>query len=155
MKQIVLFLFAALAFVATGCSSSDGQEPGTPPSPPVSTPIEPATDARPHWEAPNAGDYEQTMNVYLIMQDELQPYLSENDILCAKIDGQVRGVAVPRLDEGSWLISMILFSNGAAPVQLSYYCDQLHRIFTTDWTTFDATVAPTGTGGIYKPTFVK
>ena len=95
------------------------------------------------------------MNVYLTLQKKLQPYISENDMICAKIDGEVRGVAVPRKDANDWLISLIVFSNGAAPIQLSYYCDKLHRIFTTDWMTFDASVAPTGEGGIYQPKFVE
>ena len=94
------------------------------------------------------------MNIYLTLQDELQPYISENDMVCAKIDGEVRGVAFPRQDQGDWLISLIVFSNGAAPIQLSYYCDRLHRIFTIDWTTFDASLPPTGTGGIYHLKFV-
>ena len=155
MKKTVLFLLTALAFMATGCSSGDDQTSNTPPMPPGAAVIEAGTDARPDWVAPNHLDYEQNMNVYLTLQDELQPYLSENDLICAKIDGEVRGVAVPRKDEGDWLISLFVFSNGAATVELSYYCDQLHRIFTTDWTTFDADVSPTGTGGIYRPIFVK
>ena len=158
MKKTLLFLLTALALVATGCSSGDGQEPTTPPTPPTppeTVVIEAGTDARPNWVAPNGDHYEQNMNVYLTLQDELLPYISENDMICAKIDGDVRGVAVPRQDAGDWLISLIVFSNGAASIQLSYYCDQLHRIFTTEWTTFDADVSPTGTGGIYRPIFVK
>lgn len=85
---------------------------------------------------------------------QLQPYISQNDMLCAKIDDEVRGVAVPRQDVTGW-ISLIVFSNGAAPIKLSYYCDQLHCIFTIDWTTFDASVPPTDTGGIYQLEFVK
>lgn len=155
MKKNILAL-AALALLAWGCSSDDGGSPTpTTQKPDETIVIEPGTDARPNWVAPGDNNYEQTMNVYLTLQDQLLPYISENDMICAKIDGEVRGVAVPRQDEGDWLISLIVFSNGAAPIQLSYYCDKLHRIFTIDWTTFDATVAPTGTEGIYKPTFVK
>ena len=158
MRKTVFSLFAALALVAAGCSSGDGQEPTTPPTPPTppaTVVIEAGNDARPNWVAPSDNNYEQNMHVYLTLQDELLPYLSENDMLCAKIDGEVRGVGAPRQDAGDWLISLIVFSNGAATVELSYYCDQLHRIFTTEWTTFDADVAPTGTGGIYRPIFVK
>lgn len=154
MKKILAL--AALALLACGCSSDDdGTTTPTPPTPEETTVIEPGTDARPDWVAPNANSYEQNMNVFLTLQDELLPYISANDMICAKIDNEVRGLAFPRQDEGDWLISMIVFSNGAAPIQLSYYCDKLHRIFTTDWTTFDADVAPTGTGGIYQPEFVK
>ena len=155
MKKNILAL-AALALLAWGCSSDDGESATpTPPTPEETTVIEPGTDARPDWVAPNANSYEQNMNVFLTLQDELLPYISANDMICAKIDNEVRGLAFPRQDEGDWLISMIVFSNGAAPIQLSYYCDKLHRIFTTGWTTFDADVAPTGTGGIYQPEFVK
>ena len=153
MKKSILAL-AALALLAWGCSSDDG-ESTTPPTPEETTVIESGSDTRPDWVAPSANAFEQNMNVYLTLQDELLPYISENDLVCAKIDDEVRGVAVPRQDESDWLISLIVFSNGAAPIQLSYYCDQLHRIFTIDWTTFDADVAPTGTGGIYQPEFVK
>ena len=156
MMKKTIFALVALAFMAMGCSSSDSQEsenPPTPPTPEETTVIESGTDARPDWVAPNANSYEQNMNVYLTLQDELQPYISANDMICAKIDNEVRGLAFPRQDEGDWLISLIVFSNGAAPIQLSYYCDKLHRIFTIDWMTFDASVAPTGTGGIYQPMF--
>lgn len=155
MKKYILAL-AVLALLAWGCSSDDSESTmPTPPTPEETTVIETGSDTRPDWVAPNANAFEQTMNVYMMLQDKLQPYISENDMVCAKIDGEVRGVAVPRLDEGDWLISLIVFSNGAAPIQLSYYCDRLHRIFSIEWTTFDADVAPTGTGGIYKPTFIK
>lgn len=156
-----IFTLVALAMIAMGCSTSEGNEPNTAPTPPpAATPtdttvIEAGSDARPNWVAPNANYYEQNMQVYLTLQDKLQPYISENDMVCAKIDGEVRGVAVPRLDEGDWLISLFIFSNGAAPIQLSYYCDKLHRIFTTDWATFDAAVPPTGEGGIYLLKFVE
>ena len=154
-KKSILAL-AALALLAWGCSSDDSESTmPTPPTPEETTVIETGSDTRPDWVAPNANAFEQTMNVYLMLQDELQPYISENDMVCAKIDGEVRGVAVPRLDEGDWLISLIVFSNGAAPIKLLYYCDQLHRIFTIDWATFDASVPPTGTGGIYQPKFVE
>ena len=156
MKKNILAL-AALALLAWGCSSDDGESTTPTPTPPTPEEIviEPGTDARPDWVAPSANAFEQNMNVYLMLQDELQTYISQNDMLCATIDNEVRGVAVPRQDEGDWLISLIVFSNGAAPIQLSYYCDQLHRIFTIDWTTFDASVPPTGTGGIYQLEFVK
>lgn len=159
MKKSIITL-AALALLAWGCSS-DNDESTTPaptpapPTPQETTVIEPGTDERPQWVAPSSDDFEQNMNVYLELQDELLPYISENDIICAKIDGEVRGVAVPQLDEGDWLIPLIVFSNGAAPIQLSYYCHQLHRIFNTDWTTFDASVPPTGEDGIHQPLFIK
>ena len=54
-----------------------------------------------------------------------------------------------------WKFPLIIASNDAGVnIQLSYYSEALHRIFTINWTTFDTSVAPTGTGGIYEPSFV-
>jgi hypothetical protein len=58
--------------------------------------------------------------------------------------------------DDEWLFQLTIASNDAdISLVLQYYCDKLHRIFTINWTKFDASVAPTGTEGIYKPEFVK
>ena len=149
MKKTILAM-AALAFMAWGCSS-DGDDSLIP-----QTRIEAGTDVRPSYVAPNYNLYEQTMTVDIQLQDILKPYASANDLILAKVGEEVRGVATAQQIDDQWLFQLTVASNEAGVmVGLSYYCDKLHRIFTTDWTTFDATVAPTGTGGIYKPTFVK
>jgi hypothetical protein len=98
-----------------------------------------------------------SMKVEVQVQDTLTQYVSAQDLLCATIGGEVRAVAAPLQVEDSWLVPLTIASNDAGvAVGLSYYCDQLHRIFTIDnWTTFDASVAPTGKGGIYQPVFIK
>ena len=147
MKKSILAL-AALAFMAWGCSSDDEPSP--------STQISVGTDERPAWQAPNYDLYEQTMVVEVQLQDTLTQYVSSQDLLCATIGGEVRGVAVLQKVEDKYLFPLTIASNDAGvAVGLSYYCDQLHRIFAIDWTTFDASVAPTGTGGIYQPVFIK
>lgn len=69
--------------------------------------------------------------------------------------GVVRSMSGKEID-GQWLFPLTIASNNAGvAVGLSYYCDKLHRIFTIiQWTTFKATVAPTGEGGLYQPIFV-
>lgn len=149
MKKSILAL-AALAFMAWGCSSDDDKLESQP------TEISAGTDVRPAWQAPNYDLYEQTMVVEVQLQDTLNKYASAQDLLCATIGGEVRGVAAPQEEDGTWLFPLTIAGNDAGvAVGLSYYCDQLHRIFTIDWTTFDASVAPTGTGGIYQPRFLK
>ena len=138
---------AALALMAWGCSSDD-------PSGPAGIPE--GTDARPTWEVPNFDLYEQTMSVEVLLQDTLAKYASEQDIIAATINDEVRGVATAQQVDGHWLFPLTVGSNeGGVKVGLSYYCDKLHRIFTINWTNFDASAAPTGTDGIYKPTFVE
>jgi len=154
MKKSIL-AFAALALLAWGCSSDDD---GTSTPDPVvpSQEIPSGSDARPTWQAPNYNLYEQTMTVEVQLQDTLARYASTQDLLCAVIGTEVRGVAAAREVDHQWVFTMIVGGNNAGVnVGLSYYCDKLHRIFTIDWTAFDASVAPTGTGGIYQPVFVK
>lgn len=151
MKKTIIAL-AALAILAWGCSSDDNDSN----NPPQPSEIPAGNDARPSWEAPNYDLFEQVMNVQVQMQDTLTKYVSKSDLLCATIGGEVRAVAAPRQVGDGWLAPLTVASNDAGvAVELSYYCEQLHRIFTIPWTTFDASVAPTGTGGIYLPEFVK
>ena len=96
------------------------------------------------------------MIVEVQLQDTLARYASAQDLICATIGGEVRGVAEAQQNDGNWVFPLIIASNNAGvAIELSYYCDKLHRIFSIQWTTFDASVAPTGTGGIYQPDFVK
>ena len=147
MKKTILAI-AALAFLAWGCSSdSDESRP---------TGILEGSDARPAWTAPNFNLYEQLMSVDVLLQDTLVQYASEQDLLCATINNEVRGVATALQMDDQWLFPLTVASDETGvTVGLSYYCDKLHRIFTIRWTQFDANVAPTGTGGIYKPKFVE
>ena len=145
MKKILLSLLAALTIVVGGCSKDD-----------EGTVVKPGTDARPAWQAPaNYGDYEQFMSVLITLQDELQPYASTNDLLCAKVNGEVRDVAAPDIIDNKATFSLTIAGNGNdASIELCFYSDRLHRIFTlSNWTIFDASVEPMGTGNLYKPSF--
>lgn len=96
------------------------------------------------------------MIVEVQLQDTLAKYASAQDLMSATIGSEVRGVAEAQQNDGNWVFPLIIASNNAGvATELSYYCDKLHRIFSIQWTTFDASVAPTGTGGIYQPEFVK
>ena len=147
MKKSILAI-AALAFMAWGCSSdNDDTRP---------TGIPEGSDARPTWTGPDYDLYEQTMIVDVLLQDTLVQYASEQDLLCATINDEVRGVATAQQEDGQWLFPLIVGSNETGVmVKLSYYCDKLHRIFTIEWTRFDASMAPSGQGSLYQPKFVK
>ena len=147
MKKSILAI-AALALLVWGCSSdNDDTRP---------TGIPEGNDARPTWTGPNYDLYEQTMIVDVLLQDTLVQYASEQDLLCATINDEVRGVATAQQEDGQWLFPLIVGSNETgAMVKLSYYCDKLHRIFTIEWTRFDASMAPSGQGSLYQPKFVK
>lgn len=153
MKKSILAL-AALALLAWGCSSDDD---GTTkkPTPPTPTELPSGTDVRPSWQVPNYNLFEQIMSVNVQLQDTLVKYASAQDLIGASINNEVRGVATPEQIDDNWVFPLTIASNDAGlMIELSYYCDKLHRIFTINWTKFDASVAPTGTEGIYKPIFI-
>ena len=152
MKKSIIAL-AALAFMAWGCNSSDDDDQMPIPAESVTAA---SADNRPAWEAPNYDLYEQTMVVEVLLQEKLKTYASAQDMLCATINNEVRGVATPVQLDSTWMFPLTIASNNVAEdISLSYYCEKLHRIYTIEWTTFDATVAPTGEDGIYLPVFVK
>ena len=147
MKKTILFFLTALTILATGCSDGSDEATQTP------SPLVSGNATRPEWTAPNSQDYEQNMTVYLRVQNTLLPYVSADDLMCATINGEVRGVGIPTLYDDEWLTPLVVFSDGAAPIQLSYYCERLHRIYTIDWIAFDTSLPPVGEGTIYTPPF--
>ena len=155
MKHIIknwLWLCLLPLFLLS-CSDSDSDSNGSDPS--NQQTIASGNDARPDWQAPQYTTFEQTMSVQILMQHELESYVTSQDLLCATIDGEVRGLTTPHWEDGIIFFPLIVAANGGGvSVSLSYYCDRLHRIFSIPWTTFDASVKPTGEGGIYRPQFV-
>ena len=153
MKQIIKigqWLCLLLPLVILSCSDSDDKDS---PSPSQQT-IASGNDARPDWQAPQY-TFEQTMSVSLLMQRELEPYVTSQDLLCATIGDEVRGLTAPIVEEEGIFFPLIVAANGKGEsINLSYYCDRLHRIFTILWTTFDASLDPMGEGDIYRPQFV-
>ncbi len=160
MKKSILAL-AALAFIAWGCSSSHDDEDdidnGQPNNSEIQT-IPEGNDVRPEWQAqsPNFDFFEQIMTVDVVLQDTLQRYASMADLLCAKVGEEVRGVALPKEVNGQWEFPITVASNsGDEEINLYYYCERLHRIFSTYWTVFDSTLPPTGNDAVYRPDFIK
>ena len=155
MKKTILAI-AALALMAWGCSS-DHEDDNSQKNSLLSQGVQ--SDTRPDWlsQAPNYDLYEQTMTaVDVWLQAELQTHASANDLLCAKVGDEIRGVSQPEKIDELWKFTITVGSNATEEeVMLYYYCDKLHRIYSTFWMTFDASTKPSGTDGIYQPEFVK
>lgn len=75
-----------IGFITWGCSSDD--DGGT-------ERVAGGSDARPTWQVPNYDHYEQIMVVEVQLQDVLQTYASATDMMCASVNGEVRGVTTP------------------------------------------------------------
>lgn len=156
-KYLIFILLTALTLVVGSCSSYDSDEPDEPTPEQPQTPdyLLPGTDSRPDWKFSDNGRYELRMSIQVELGDTLAAYQSSQDLMCATIDGEVRAVAQPSETGGVVFYPLIIFDNvTGGTVTLSYYCDQLHRIYTiTNWAVFDASAAPTGDRGIYRPQF--
>ena len=173
MKKL-LIIFAALAIMAGSCSKEEGdaeqpknnpgnnkegigtEKPGNNQEDTIAVNVDSSllagNDARPDWEAPNYDNWEQTMSVRILPQKKLEPYVTEGDLLCA----MMRGLTEPVFEPDMIFFPLTIGADGAeAKIHLYYYCDSLHRIYTTQWTDFNASLPPMGEDGIYRPEFAK
>ena len=150
-------LSATLLFTACGSSDDGNGNSGTKPVDPTEkkTP-QPGTDARPNWVGPDISLFgDDPMTVQIALQEELQPYVSSGDLMCAKLIGEVRAVSelYESYDQKHFRLSIYGSSNEGS-VTLCYYCQKLSRIFTIEnWKGFDASTPPTDGGTPYVPTF--
>ncbi len=100
-----------IGFITWGCSSDD--DGGT-------ERVAGGSDARPTWQVPNYDHYEQIMVVEVQLQDILQTYASATDMMCASVNGEVRGVTTPKQVGDQWKFPLIIASNDAGVnIQLS------------------------------------
>ena len=161
MKKILFVIIAALAVMAWSCSKSDDDDNIVAPPQPIPTnkdsvTIESGNDVKPAWEYPNYDNWEQTMSVRILVQKELESYVTGEDLLCATMKDEVRGLTPPVIEPEGTFFPLTVGADGAeARVFLHYYCDSLHRIFTIDWADFNASTVPMGDDSFYRPVFVK
>ena len=144
----------ALTLVVGGCSK-DNDDPESGDSTVL---LQEGTDSRPTtWVLPDASLYELRMSVQVELGDTLANFQSSEDLMCAKINGQVRAVTSPCTTGGVIYYPLIILDDGqGGMVSLFYYCDCLHHIFTIgEWASFNSSAAPTGNSGIYRPCFTQ
>lgn len=147
------WLLLLLLCVAVACSDNDDDSSDKPDY------LKSGTTARPAGWLSFSDDeqFELRMTVQVQLGDVLADYQSPQDLMCAKIDGEIRAVSGPYETGGIAYFPLIIFDNvSGRQVTLCYYCDRLHRIYTIDdWAAFDASAAPTGDSGFYRPRFTE
>lgn len=142
MKKLnIMFILAVLTLV-WGCKDSGNEEQRL-------SQLTEGDEARPSWTAPNYGEYEFIMSVQFRLQDELAEYVTNQDLMCAMIDGKVSAVTAPHVSEEQIYFPLSIAANGTdGMVSILYYCDRLHRIFVIEeWHQYDSSMAPTDENG--------
>ena len=141
--KLVILLSVVTFFWACG-SDDDDVEPTDPKD--KSELLTPGNAVRPTWNDPDYHSFELTMAVQFRLQEVLEGYVSDKDVLWAWVNhsDSVRAVSGPDNSEGQIYFPLVIASNSNdAMVSISYYCDQLKRIYTIEnWHQFDASLPP-------------
>ena len=151
-KNIIsIALLTALAFMAGSCGDDET-------TPKVPAYLQEGTDSRPtSWTFSDAGNYEFRMTVQVELGDTLADFQSSMDLMCATIDDEVCAVTGPRMTGNMIYYPLIIFGNGDNKmVSLLYNGARPTRIYTIPaWAVFNASAAPTGNSGLYRPCFTR
>ena len=95
--------------------------------------------ARPDWQEPVAGSFENWTVMLITIEEALQPYVSENDLLAIFVNGEVRGLAGPTVDMSTGVVDATHFllkaygnesSGDVIDLTMMYYNAQLEQIFS-------------------------
>ena len=94
---------------------------------------------RPDWQEPDASDYVNFSVMLVTIEEALQPYVSEDDLLALYVGDELRGLATPALDMTAGTTDPTRFllkaygneSDGERiDATLKYYNAQLRQVFT-------------------------
>jgi hypothetical protein len=117
---------------------------------------------RPDWTEPDGSLYENWTILMVQMEEALQPYVSEDDMMAIFINGELRGLASPATtvdgdQTGTAMFLMKAYGNESSKervnISLQYYSQQLKHLFTlSDNLSLDSDVT-TGTDEDYIPQF--
>lgn len=146
MKKSILSISILLAGLFLGACSSDDEKENT------SFTVEESeavpswqmdwsyNQERPDWQAPQASDYENWAVLLVKMEDALQPYISDDDMMAVFVEGELRSLASPAVnldsEEPSYSSYFLLKVYGnetqekLLDIKLCYYNSRLRHIFT-------------------------
>lgn len=116
---------------------------------------------RPDWTKPDGSLYENWTTLQVQIEETLQPYVSDGDMMALFINGELRGLAKPAIALGSSQVTAIFLmkaygnetSKETVEASLKYYCQQLKHLFTlSDRISLDSDES-TGIDEDYIPSF--
>lgn len=99
--------------------------------------------ARPDWQEPNASDYANFTVMFVTIEEALQPYVSDDDLMAVFINGEIRGLSGPATDVSTGKPDATHFLLKAygnenigdlLTITLQYYNAQLKQVFSRSTT---------------------
>lgn len=94
---------------------------------------------RPDWQEPASENFENWTVMLVTIEEALQPYVSENDMMAVFVDGEVRSTAQPSVNMNSGEVDathflLKIYGNESygdeVLITLSYYNAQLGQVFS-------------------------
>ena len=168
MKKMYLKVVLLASLVAGACScDSDATEKGgfsvTRVSEAPVWEVDWTSDQqRPDWTQPDASAYENWTIVMVQIEEALQPYVTDDDLMALFVNGELRGMASPAVAKGDSQAGSTKFvmkvygnesGNETVNMSLKYYNSRLRHMFTlSDDITLSSDVT-TGTDEDYIPPF--
>lgn len=144
MKKIYLSLVLLTSLLLGACSSDDDNNDAayteTTQSEAPDWQIDWSNNQeRPNWEEPDGTLYENWTILMAQIEEELQPFISEEDMMALFINGELRGLASPAITvddnqttSATFLMKAYGNESGLEPMHISlqYYNHRLKHIFT-------------------------
>ena len=99
--------------------------------------------ARPDWQEPNASDYANFTVMFVAIEEALQPYVSDDDLLAVFVNGEIRGLSGPVTDVSTGKLDATRFLLKAygnesigdvLNITMEYYNAQLKQVFSRSTT---------------------
>jgi hypothetical protein len=168
MKKMYLKVVLLASLVAGACScDSDATEKGgfsvTRVSEAPVWEVDWTSDQqRPDWTQPDASAYENWTIVMVQIEEALQPYVTDDDLMALFVNGELRGMASPAVAKGDSQAGSTKFvmkvygnesGNETVNMSLKYYNSRLRHMFTLSDDITLSSDETTGTDEDYIPPF--
>lgn len=117
---------------------------------------------RPDWTQPDASAYENWTIVMVQIEEALQPYVTDDDLMALFVNGELRGMASPAVAKGDSKAGSTKFvmkvygnesGNETVNMSLKYYNSRLRHMFTLSDDITLSSDETTGTDEDYIPPF--
>lgn len=155
MKKMYLAIVLLASLVLGACSSDDDNDSKNAGYTETSLSEAPVwqidwnnNQERPDWSEPDGSIYENWTILKVQIEEELQPFVSEKDMMALFINGELRGLATPAVIVGSEQSSNTTYLIKAygneteterVKISLTYYNETLKHLFTlSDSITLDS-----------------